>query len=577
MLGSVASSREFNTPLILWVCAAVCAHFMLGEGGDVIATFHDDGVAIANLGARVRAHIMDREQTFEVSSLEAEQDKVEVDPDKAKVEAPKPPPLPSAAPPKPEPKKAEPPKPEPKKPTPEPKKAVAVVKPKEPEPPKAVEPPPQVDHRIAVRQHVKPNQEDNPNARFLGDDANKTDKESVATNTSHDQDDPNPQPNGSHTGVAGLVGDSDRTKIADSDSHPGEKNRGPGERGTEFEVQHDPMPTRPQGATAVPGQAGLAASGGDGRPAGAPTEVEPGTAGPVSPGSAVVIDANGNWTFNPVQAGTGAAAGAAGAGKAAGSEVASTEWLGLGGKAGKGRVNLNLNDSTLVASVGQDQLTKEREADGERRRSEHRGSFQASNFDRWRSAIENYVSSVKPGNQTSLNTARSPFATYLNGMHNRIHPIFAESFLLSLDGLGKDNPMNDPKIYTRLEIIVTRQGRIVKMGVVKTSGITAFDVAALDSVQRASPFGPPPAAIVSPDGRVYLHWEFHREEAIACSTINAAPFMLNVPAAAPAIDPNPGPQVPGPPPSNERGAPPPANINETREGALDVRRAARES
>jgi TonB family protein len=568
---TVSSQRELNTPLILWICAAICAHFVLGEGGDQIALFHDDEVAIASLGARIRAKVLDREQTFEVSSIEEPQ------PDKPApdaVELPKPPP------PKPEAKKPEPPKPEPKKPEPpkpEPKKVAVVPKPPAPEKKKEPEPPLQVDHRIAIRQHAKPNQDDNPNARFLADDANKVDKETVATQTSHDQDDPNPTPGASHTGVPGLVGDSDRQKIADSEDHPGEKNRGPGEKGTEFEVQHDPMPTRPQGSQAVPGQAGVAASGGDGKQPGAPNMLDPGSEGPLSPNSAVSIDENGNWTFNPVQQGTGAPAGSSGPGKASSSTVASTSWLGLGGKAGPGQVNLNLNQATLVASVGQDELTKEREADGERRRSEHRGSFTASNFERWRSAIENYVSSVKPGNQTALNAARSPFATYLNGMHNRIHPIFAESFLQSLDGLGKDNPMNNPRIFTRLEIVVTKNGHIVKMGVVRTSGITAFDVAALDSVQRASPFGPAPAAIVSPDGRVYLHWEFHREEAIACSTINASPFMLNVPAQAPPVDPNPVPKTPGEPPSQERGAPPPANINETREGLIDVPRRARAS
>jgi len=564
------SSREVNTPLVLWICAAICAHFAMGEGGDQIATFHDDGVALASLGARAREHVRGREQTFDVSSLEAEK---ETPPAPELAEPPPPPP------PKPPPAPTvTPPKPEAPKPPPPPEKKIAILPQPVASAQKPPEPPPQVDHRIAVRQHVKPNQEDNPNARFLGDDANKVDKETVATQTSHDQDDPNPTPGASHAGPQGLVGDSDRTKVADSEAHAGEKNRGPGEKGTEFEVQREPMPTRPMGATAIPGAAGAqAASGGDGRQAGAPTVHEAGSEGQPSPGSAVVIDADGNWSFNPVRVGSGAREGAAGQSKRTGAAVASTAWLGLGGKPGPGQVNLNLNQRSVVASVGQDQLTREREADGERRRSEHRGSFVASNFERWRSAIENYVSSVKPGNQTSLNTARSPFATYLNGMHNRIHPIFAEAFLGSLDGLGRENPMNNPRIYTRLEIIVTRTGHVVKMGVVKTSGITAFDIAALDSVQRASPFGPAPTAIVSPDGRVYLHWEFHREEAIACSTINASPFMLNVPAPAPPVDPNPGPKLPGAPPSQERGAPPPANINEMREGALDVRRPARAS
>jgi len=51
------------------------------------------------------------------------------------------------------------------------------------------------------------------------------------------------------------------------------------------------------------------------------------------------------------------------------------------------------------------------------------------------------------------------------------------------------------------------------------AAITAFDIAALDSVQRASPFGKPPKAIVSPDGAVYFHWEFHRDPVYACSTM----------------------------------------------------------
>jgi hypothetical protein len=104
------------------------------------------------------------------------------------------------------------------------------------------------------------------------------------------------------------------------------------------------------------------------------------------------------------------------------------------------------------------------------------------------------------------------------------------------------------------------------MGVVKTSGITAFDIAALDSVQRAQPFGPAPGAIVSPDGNVYLHWEFHRDEVFACSTMHARPFMLNTPGKPPD---EPQPPAPAPKsPSQERGAPPPVNLREMKEGAL---------
>jgi TonB family protein len=238
--------------------------------------------------------------------------------------------------------------------------------------------------------------------------------------------------------------------------------------------------------------------------------------------------------------------------------------LGLGGKAGPGQVNVNLTQQGVVAIVGSDELRKEREADGERRRSEHRGSWVASSFERWRSAIENYVSSVKAGNQTALNTAAVPFASYLNAMHNRIHPIFADSFLGSLDSLPATHPLNDQHLITSLEIVLTKDGHIHKMGVTRTSGITAFDIAALDAVQRASPFGPAPSAIISPDGNVYLHWEFHRDEVYACSTMNARPYLL----AAPPKGTAPDPTLPGapPPPTEERGTPP--GTNESREGML---------
>jgi TonB family protein len=572
--------RDVNTPLVLWICAAICAHYLFAEGGDTVAQVHEDRMAIAGLGAKVRERVRFTEQTFEVSSIHV----VEQNEPQAVPPTPPPPPKPKeeakaapVTPPKPIPPKANEPKPQ--------KKIAVVVTPEDPAKKLLQQPQPQSDRRIAVRQHVKPNQTDNPNARYIGDEANKVEEETVATQTSHDKDDENPTPGGNHAGPEPKPGDSERTRIAESEEHPGEQNRAPGERGSEFEVQHLPPATRPQGPVPIPGAAGTQAprAGGDGHPAAAsqqpPNMLLPGGPGPAAP---EVIEApGGNWSFNPIRPGAGNGSSTEpGPGQTVkpAPNASSTTWLGLGGKPGPGQINLNLNQMGVVASVGQDQLRKEREADGERRKSEHRGSWTASNFERWRSAIENYVSSVKPGNQTALNTAAVPFASYLNGMHNRIHPIFADAFLASLDSLPRDNPLNDQKLITRLEIVVTRDGHLVRMGVVKTSGVTAFDIAALDSVQRASPFGPAPTAIVSPDGRVYLHWEFHRDEVYACSTMNARPFMLNVPATSPPIDPNPAPSTPTPTnPSHEPGAPPPANVNETREGALPQRLSVRPS
>ena len=75
-------------------------------------------------------------------------------------------------------------------------------------------------------------------------------------------------------------------------------------------------------------------------------------------------------------------------------------------------------------------------------------------------------------------------------------------------------------------VIDQKTGKLVKMGIVRASGVTVFDVAVMDAVNRAQPFGPAPEVISSPDANVYLHWEFHRDPIDACTTRNARPFIL---------------------------------------------------
>jgi len=570
-----------KTTIAVWLGALVLAanfHMFVAGEGYFIGDAHVDKVALLNLGKDVRERVRESEQTFDLDGNE-----YGVKPNDVAPEKPPPPPEPPKVAKKEE-KKPDPPKtPPPEQKKPEEKKIPLLVKTDKKDPPPPVQQP-VADKRIAVKQHAQPDQQDNPNAHFIADQANHVDQESVATQTSHDQDDPLPTPGGNHSGPEKKMGDSDKTKIAESEEHEGEKNRAPGEQGHEHEVR-DPNRMRPMSlAMLTPPSAQPPTSGGDGRsPSADNNSKNPANpaAGDEAANPDVASAADGNWTFNPLRPGAVPALSAhpcpnATPGKPCASDSSAVDengkpkssisWMGLGGSPGPGQVNLNLNQQNVVAIVGQDQLRKERDSDGERRKSEHRGSWQASNFEKWRSAIENYVSSVKPGNMTALNTAAVPFATYLNGMHNRIHPIFADTFLGSLDSLPGTHPMNDPKIYTSLEIVLTREGQIVKMGVVKTSGITAFDIAALDSVQRASPFGPAPGAIVSPDGNVYLHWEFHRDEMFACSTMNARPIMLKTAPNGPST-PNPLPTPPSNPnPSQEHGMPAPENVQDTRQG-----------
>ena len=140
--------------------------------------------------------------------------------------------------------------------------------------------------------------------------------------------------------------------------------------------------------------------------------------------------------------------------------------------------------------------------------------------------------STTVGNQRPLNSAALAFAKYLNAMHNRIHPIFTDGSLSRLDALRPNDPLNDPTLTTRIELVIDgNTGNLVNQTVVSTSGLTAFDALAIDAVTRAAPFEPASATLWSTDAKVYVHWEFKRDPVFGCSTMHARPFLLSMGSA----------------------------------------------
>jgi TonB C terminal len=548
-------SREAHIPLALWICAAIVAHLAGGKSATEVSEAVQDSAELRALTRSVRQQLRPPDTTFEVITELAPtapapvatppedppDDKVdpnaEPDPNEPKPPPPKKPEPPKSPPPKspppksPPPKKLEPPKPPPPK-VEELKPAVPIVK--------APPPPPEMDRRLAVKQNVKKDQLDNPSASRIADDANQTDEETVARIRAFDQDDPNPSP-GAHAGPPSAdPGNADHDKLADSDEHKGNDQHAPGEANpTSTEaLQRLPRASAPPAPVA---RGNLPRSSAASPPGPKEAASAPGGAGPVSP--EVVSGDQGTYTLDPANPGGDGKSRSPGRKRKAmvfNNPVHPSETgLNRGGP-------FNLTSDTFERAVGQEQLRAERAADGAARRSAHLGSMETNKFDRLRAAIENYEPSVKLGNQTSLNAARVPFATYINAIHNRLHPIFAEEFL----GLAESHPnttFNDMNLVTHIEIVLNKeQGRIVRLGVTRASGVTAFDIAAVTSVSRAEPFGKAPDEIVSPDGNVYLHWEFHRDPVDACTTRNARPFLLKEAPSKPMTPAPPRRPAPGP-------------------------------
>lgn len=497
---------------------------------------------------------------------------------------PEPPPKPEAKPPEP-PKKEE--KPDEKKDEPKPKPEL----PKLPPPPP---PPPPTDKNIAVQQPQEKDEEANDLAKFLAEKNHhvKPDEATQASITSLTENNPDPSPGTSAGGPPDRPGNGDKNVAAQDEDRPGERvapNVVPKDQPkpavplppTSTAIAPPPGPRAPE----PPGTPKIASAPGSSPPASAPPPPGTGAKGapvsaPKAPGElnaangvdAVGKPANPNVAVAPA---TSATPGASGDGRPKYKlpelppSTGGNKWVaGLGsGFFGKGGDPTSLKPNVIAGAVGQPQLDKLRTAEAETRLSKHRGEWKSALLERWRPAIENYVPGVRAGNQTNLGTRASPFATYLTLIHNRLHPIFSEGFVDNLGDLPKESILRDTSLIAWMEIVLRPDGTIHHLGIVRPSGSTVFDIAALDSVDRAAPFGNAPKEIVSPDGLVYLHWEFHNDLE-RCSTANARPYVLDDSSKP---KPPGEPTKPAPPPAtnekNEKG-----DKNEKKTGGLPERR-----
>lgn len=140
--------------------------------------------------------------------------------------------------------------------------------------------------------------------------------------------------------------------------------------------------------------------------------------------------------------------------------------------------------------------------------------------------IEEMVPEVRPGNQTALRSRKHPFAKFITAIHRPIHERWAWGFLEELDTREDSHRLNDYDLWTRVEIVVLHDGTIESVTTVRPSGMPSFDAAAREVIHAAGPFPAPPPAIVSGNGKTYLHWALHRDER-ACGTFGAQPFILD--------------------------------------------------
>jgi len=161
----------------------------------------------------------------------------------------------------------------------------------------------------------------------------------------------------------------------------------------------------------------------------------------------------------------------------------------------------------------------------EKERSTRLGKY-ARGAARVRSALENFITEVKPGNQTALNTRAAPFAAFIARMHRNIHQLWGFGALENWDELPASSPLNDESLMSTLEIELNRDGTVSKVTMVHASKYLPFDAAAIDVVLNAAPYPEPPREIRSGNGKIYVHWSFYRD-GHQCATSGVDYFILD--------------------------------------------------
>lgn len=419
-------------------------------------------------------------------------------------------------------------------------------------------PPPEEERRAVIQDSENPEVEAPDDARFLAEENNDVEEETVAEVTSTVSDDANPTTSSEEaTEASEEMGDAEEELIADMRDVEGSDAR----HVTPDEARERPPDARPNPSVSpTPTEGGATDAAGTDRTAssGRPSRSDEGGASAREGGltrtrEVLVSDGFGSYVVRVPDEGEGSGGGAAGGARRDGpgsGDHGGGARAGRAGREGGGREragerggrSLGLSYSDFESVYGAEELEREREARLEERRSHHRGRGRAVEWAAFRAAMENYISEVRPGNQTALDAAASPFAVFINQMHVRIHRNFADGYIGSL---GPDAPegQNDPSLATTIEFAVNPDGTLYRVGIVRTSGNTLFDFGAFNSVYRAQPFPRPPDVILSADGRAWIHWTFERNPR-HCGTWNAEPFILEnatSPGTEPRIDTMPAP------------------------------------
>lgn len=125
------------------------------------------------------------------------------------------------------------------------------------------------------------------------------------------------------------------------------------------------------------------------------------------------------------------------------------------------------------------------------------------------SASDDRLNGVDEGERTILSTREFKFFSY----YHRIKELLRQHWKPNVERkltrmIEKGRSVSETEMVTRLQVMLSPDGKISKISRVLSSGIEEIDEAAIEAFNRAGPFPNPPKGMLDADGFVRINWDF---------------------------------------------------------------------
>ena len=126
------------------------------------------------------------------------------------------------------------------------------------------------------------------------------------------------------------------------------------------------------------------------------------------------------------------------------------------------------------------------------------------------SQTDDYLKDVDQGLETLLNAREFKYYSYYNRIRRQLTQHWEPKVRSKLSAMFKQGRTiaSDTDRVTKLIVILDKGGNLVKVQVLKESGVSDLDDAATEAFRSAAPFPNPPGGIIENDGTVKIRWDF---------------------------------------------------------------------